>query len=214
MAERNDAVIMVGMIDDEPLYRRAFESVLAFSPEFKLTGLWDDTETAFLEINAAPPDIVLIDIRIKNMKGIECIRQLKKLRPQIQFLVFTGHDQDDESLFKALKAGASGYLLKKEGLEVLIKSLKELHAGGSPMSPSIARKIVDFFGTPPLNANEDQLFTKREEEVLTLLAEGKMYKEVAASLGIAMETAKKHVKHIYNKLEVQNRMEAVNKWRS
>ena len=207
-------MIMVGMIDEEPLYRQAFESVLALSPEFKLTGLWDDTEKAALEIPAAPPDIVLIDIRIKDMKGIECMRQLKKASPRIQFLVFTEHDQDDETLFKALKAGASGYLLKKEGLDVLIKSLKELHAGGSPMSPSIARKIVDFFGTPPLAANEDQLFTKREEEVLTLLAEGKMYKEVAACLGIAMETAKKHVKHIYNKLEVQNRMEAVNKWRS
>jgi len=214
ISDPNNSVISIGIIEDDPLYRQALESIFPLSPEFKLIGIWRNAESAIREIPRTPPDIALIDIHLPGMNGIDCIRQLKKTNPAIQFLVFTGYEEEDETVFEALKAGATGYLLKSDGPELLIKSIKELHAGGSPMSRSIARKIINFFGRPTMQNGKDHPLTRREEEVLTLLAEGKMYKEVAVWLGITMETTKKHVKHIYNKLEVQNRMEAVNKWRS
>ena len=214
VAERNDSKILLGIVDNDPLYRQALESIFSLSPEFELTGIWSDTETAIREISRRYPHIVLMDIQLPVMAGISCIRKLKKVNPAIQFLVFTDYEEDDDLVFDAFKAGATGYLLKKDGPELLIKSIKELHAGGSPMSRSIARKIINFFGRFPAADGKGHLLTKREEEVLTLLSEGKMYKEVAAWLGITMETTKKHIKHIYSKLEVQNRMEAVNKWRS
>ena len=214
VAERNDSKILIGIVENDPLYRQALESIFSLSPEFELTGLWSDTETAIREISRRYPHIVLMDIPLPVMAGISCIRKLKKVNPAIQFLIFTDYEEDDDLVFDAFKAGATGYLLKKDGPELLIKSIRELHAGGSPMSRSIARKIINFFGRFPTADGKGHLLTKREEEVLTLLSEGKMYKEVAAWLGITMETTKKHIKHIYSKLEVQNRMEAVNKWRS
>jgi DNA-binding NarL/FixJ family response regulator len=214
VAERNDSKILLGIVENDPLYRQGLESIFSLSPEFELTGLWSDTEMAIREISRRYPHIVLMDIQLPVMAGISCIRKLKKVNPAIQFLVFTDYEEDDELVFEAFKAGATGYLLKKDGPELLIKSIRELHAGGSPMSRSIARKLINFFGRYPTGDGKGHLLTKREEEVLTLLSEGKMYKEVAAWLGITMETTKKHIKHIYSKLEVQNRMEAVNKWRS
>ncbi|MBS1659754.1 MAG: response regulator transcription factor [Bacteroidetes bacterium] len=214
VAERNETKILLAIVENDPLYKQALESIFSLSPEFELTGLWGDTETAVREISRRYPHIVLMDIQLPVIEGIACIRKLKKVNPAIQFLVFTDYDQDDELVFDAFKAGATGYLLKKDGPELLIKSIKELHAGGSPMSRSIARKLINFFGRYPAIDGKEHLLTKREEEVLALLSEGKMYKEVAAWLGITMETTKKHIKHIYSKLEVQNRMEAVNKWRS
>jgi len=214
MSDLDNSAISIGIVEDDPLYRQALESMFTISTEFKLTGVWRDAESAIREIPRTPPDIALIDTHLSGMNGIDCIRQLKKINPSIQFLVFTGYEEDDETIIETLKAGATGYLLKSDGPELLIKSIKELHAGGSPMSRSIARKIISFFSRPTMQNGKDHPLTMREEEVLALLAEGKMYKEVAAWLGITMETTKKHVKHIYNKLEVQNRMEAVNKWRS
>lgn len=214
VAERNENKILLGIVEHDPLYRQAFESIFSLSPEFELTGLWSNTETAIREIAFRYPHIVLMDIQQPFMDGISCIRRLKKVNPAVQFLVFTDHEEEDELVIEAFKAGATGYLLKKDGPESLIKSIRELHAGGSPMSRSIARKLINFFGRYPTLDGKENLLTKREEEVLSLLSEGKMYKEVAAWLGITMETTKKHIKHIYSKLEVQNRMEAVNKWRS
>src|SRR5258708_11706605 len=214
VAERNESKILLGIVENDPLYREALERIFALSAGFELAGLWSDRETAVREISRRYPHIVLMDIQLPVMAGISCIRKLKKVNPAVQFLVFTDYEQDDELVFETFKAGATGYLLKKDGPELLIKSIKELHAGGSPMSRSIARKIINFFGRCPTADDKGHLLTKREEEVLALLEKGKMYKEVAAWLGITMETTKKHIKHIYSKLEVQNRMEAVNKWRS
>ncbi len=214
VAERNESKILLGIVESDPVYKQGLESIFSLSPEFELTGIWGDTETAIREISQRYPHIVLMDIQLPVMEGIPCIRKLKKVNPAIQFLVFTDYEQNDELVFDAFKAGATGYLLKKDGPELLIKSIKELHAGGSAMSKSIARKLINFFGRYPAIDGKERLLTKREEEVLALLSEGKMYKEVAAWLGITMETTKKHIKHIYSKLEVQNRMDAVNKWRS
>lgn len=204
---------MIGIVEDERIYSQALESMLLLSPELKLAGIWSDAESAVCEIPLIAPDIVLIDICLQGMNGIDCIRKVKHINPKVQFLVFTGHEGDDGKVFEAFKAGAAGYLLKRDGPELLIRSIKELQAGGAPMSRSIARKIISFFNYPAARKTKDYTLTIREVEVLALLAEGKMYKEVAIQLEITMETVKKHTKHIYHKLEVQNRTEAVNKWR-
>jgi len=213
VAESNEPSILLSIVENDPRYRQALEHLFSLSPEFELTGIWSDTETAAREISDRYPHIVLMDIQPQPAAGISCIRKLKKANPAIQFLIFTGHEADDELVFDALKAGATGYLLKKDGPELLIKSIRELHAGGAPMSSCIARKIINFFGCPSIAHDKNLQLTKREEEVLALLSEGKMYKEVATWLGISMETTKKHIKHIYHKLKAQNRMEAVNTWR-
>ena len=207
------ALIRLGIIEGDPLYRRALYSLFSLSPEFELAGIWKDAENAAREITAEPPHILLIEIQSPEANGIACIRQLKKKHPSIQFLVHTGYEEDDSPVLEAFKAGATGYLLKKDGPEALIRSVRELHAGGVPLSRNIAHRLIGFFNRTYVTDSVCELLTKREEEVLDLLSEGKMYKEVAIRLGITMETVKKHTKHIYHKLEVQNRMEAVNKWR-
>jgi len=204
---------MIGIVEDQRIYSQALESMLLLSPELTLAGIWSDTESAVCEIPVIAPDIVLIDICMQGMNGIDCIRKVRLINPNVQFLVLTGHEADDGKVFEAFKAGAAGYLLKRDGPELLIRSIKELQAGGAPLSGSIARKIINFFSYPATRSSRDSLLTAREVEVLELLAEGKMYKEVAIQLKITMETVKKHTKHIYHKLEVQNRTEAVNKWR-
>ena len=207
------ALIRLGIIEGDPLYRRVLYSLFSLSPEFELAGIWKDAENAAREITAEPPHILLIEIQSPEANGIACIRQLKKKHPSIQFLVHTGYEEDDNPVLEAFKAGATGYLLKKDGPEALIRSVRELHAGGVPLSRNIAHTLIGFFNRTSVTDSICELLTKREEEVLHLLSEGKMYKEVAIRLGITMETVKKHTKHIYHKLEVQNRMEAVNKWR-
>ena len=207
------ALIRLGIIEGDPLYRRALYSLFSLSPEFELAGVWKDAENAAQEISGEPPHILLIEIQSPEANGIACIRQLKKRHPSIQFLVHTGYEEDDSPVLEAFKAGATGYLLKKDGPEALIRSVRELHAGGVPLSRNIAHTLIGFFNRTSVTDSMCELLTKREEEVLHLLSEGKMYKEVAIRLGITMETVKKHTKHIYHKLEVQNRMEAVNKWR-
>ena len=213
MIHSSPVQILIGIVEDERLCSQALESMLFLSPEFKLGGVWRDAGSAIREIPAIAPDIVLIDICLQDMNGIDCIREVKKINPRIQFLVFTGHEEDDEKLFDAFKAGAAGYLLKRDGPELLIKSIRELLAGGAPMSLRIARRLINFFNWPAPRTTNNFKLTCREEEVLSLLAEGKMYKEVAILLAITMETVKKHTRHIYHKLQVQNRTEAVNKWR-
>ena len=207
------ALIRLGIIEGDPLYRRALYSLFSLSPEFELAGIWKDAGNDAREITDEPPHILLIEIQSPEANGIACIRQLKKKHPSIQFLVHTGYEEDDSPVLEAFQAGATGYLLKKDGPEALIRSVRELHAGGVPLSRNIAHRLIGFFNRTYVTDSVCELLTKREEEVLDLLSEGKMYREVAIRLGITMETVKKHTKHIYHKLEVQNRMEAVNKWR-
>jgi len=209
----NQALIKLGIIESDPLYRRALHSLFSLSSEFEVAGIWKDAGIAVREISNELPHILLIEIQSPEADGIACIRQLKKKHPSIQLLVHTGYEEDDSPVLEAFKAGATGYLLKKDGPEALIRSVREMHAGGVPLSRNAAHTLINFFNRTSIIDGTCELLTKREEEVLDLLSEGKMYKEVAIRLGITMETVKKHTKHIYHKLEVQNRMEAVNKWR-
>jgi len=153
---------------------------------------------------------VIMDINLPGMSGIECIRQVKKKVPRTQFMMFTVYE-NDEKVFEALKAGASGYLLKNTGLLQLIEALKELYNGGSPMSANIARKLVNIFQEEHADEEPTTGLSKRENEILQLLSKGLLYKEIADKLGISTGTVRQHIHKIYEKLHVQNRTEAINK---
>ena len=204
-------MVLAGLIEDTENYRAAIASLLGLSGEVHLAGSWRDAETALKEVPDILPDVILTDIQLPGLNGIECIRRLKIDCPNIQFLVLTVFEED-EKIFEALKAGASGYLLKSSSPEVIISAIKEVHNGGSPMSPGIARKIIRHFQEPLLQ-NGQKIFTDREKQVLDLMAQGKLVKEIAADLAVTTHAIKKHIKNIYQKMQVQNRVEAVMKWK-
>ncbi len=208
----NSSFILVGIVEDNYEYAKSMAHMLQLSPDISIAGVWQDAETAMRDIPQLSPDVVLMDVQLPDISGIECIRRISAVCPRTQFLVLS-HCEDDEHVFEALKAGASGYLLKGEDHETLIRNIRELRAGGAPISRKVAWKLVRYFNRRPSTSTEGTSLTKREEQIVLLLAEGKMYKEVSERLGIAMETTKKHIRNIYDKLDVQNRTEAVNKWR-
>jgi DNA-binding NarL/FixJ family response regulator len=201
--------IKICIVEDLDEVREGMASLLSMDKRFELLATFPDAEKATDELPAWQPDIIIMDINLPGMNGIECIRKVKQLCPQSQFIMFTIY-QDDEKVFEALTAGASGYLLKKTPLNKIAASLLELHAGGSPMSTQIARKVINR-----LRNNEQvetiSVLSARENEVLQLLAKGLLYKEIAADLSIATDTVRQHIHRIYEKLHVQNRTEAINK---
>ena len=204
-------MISVGIIEDTENYSTAVASLLRLSDELHLAGVWKDAESAILKVPEILPDVVLTDIQLPGMNGIECIRKLKMDCPNIQFLVLTVFEED-EKIFEALNAGATGYLLKSAAPEMIFNSIREIHNGGSPMSPGIARKIIRHF-QPSVMKDGEQIFTARETQVLDLMAEGKLVKEIAAGLDVTVHAIKKHIKNIYLKMHVQNKVEAVMKWK-
>lgn len=204
-------MILAGLIEDTENYRAAIASLLGLSAEVQLAGSWRNAESAIKEVPEILPDVILTDIQLPGLNGIECIRRLKKDCPNIQFLVLTVFEED-EKIFEALKAGASGYLLKSSSPEAIINAIKEIHSGGSPMSPGIARKIIRYFHEPSLEDGY-AIFTEREKQVLELMSQGKLVKEIAADLDVTSHAIKKHVKNIYQKMQVQNKVEAVMKWK-
>jgi DNA-binding NarL/FixJ family response regulator len=169
---------------------------------------FQNAEDAAARLPDIQPDIAIVDINLRGMDGIDCIREVKRKCNTIQFMMFTVYETD-EKIFEALNAGASGYLLKKSGFDVLANALKELYAGGSPMSAHIARKLVNVFHRPK---NELEVLSTRENEILHLLSEGLLYKEIADKLSITAGTVSQHAHNIYEKLHVQNKTEAINKF--
>ncbi len=174
-------------------------------------------EAAVFDLPIINPDIVIMDINLPGINGIECVRKVKAVAPLIQFMMFTVYENNDD-VFEALKAGASGYLLKKTAPLQIIESIKDLHNGGSPMSASIAHKLVQFFMQQNSQTYNNQFQNKaadilspREKEVLTLVSKGLLYKEIATQLNISFHTVKQHIGKIYEKLHVQNKTEALNK---
>lgn len=204
-------MISVGLIEDTENYSTAVASLLQLLEEVQMAGIWKDAESALIAVPEVLPDVILTDIQLPGMNGIECIRKLKIDCPSVQFMILTVFEED-EKIFEALNAGATGYLLKSASPEIIINSIKEIHNGGSPMSPGIARKIIRHF-QPSLIRDGQQIFTAREKQVLDLMAEGKLVKEIAVSLGVTIHAIKKHIKNIYLKMHVQNKVEAVMKWK-
>jgi DNA-binding NarL/FixJ family response regulator len=204
--------ITIAIVEDLDEVREGLKNFLALSPEFSVLDTFKTGEEAAEAIPGLEPDIVIMDINLPSMSGIECVREIKKKNIHTQFMMFTVYE-NDEKVFEALKAGATGYLLKNTGLIHIVEALKELSQGGSPMSANIARKLVKNF-----QEKNDQeapvqipLLSMRENEVLNLLSLGLLYKEIAEKLGISVSTVRQHIHRIYEKMHVQNRTEALNK---
>ncbi len=202
--------ISISIVEDLVEVREGLKQFISLNSEFNVLGSFRTAEEAIREIPALKSNIVIMDINLPGMNGIECIRQIKAKTPGTQFMMFTVYE-NDEKVFDALKAGASGYLLKNTGLVQLIVALKELHEGGSPMSSNIARKLVSIFHTQGKARHQIEPLSPRENEVLQLLSDGLLYKEIAEQLSISIATVRQHIHRIYEKLHVQNRTEALNK---
>lgn len=197
-------------MEDLDEVRDGLKNFISLSHDFKVLKTFKTAEEAVDGLPLLQPDIVIMDINLPGMNGIECISQVKDKSPGTQFMMFTVYE-NDEKVFEALKAGASGYLLKNTGLVQLIESLKELHNGGSPMSANIARKLVTLFRDQKTETTKLEILSPRENEILQWLAKGLLYKEIADQLAISVSTVRQHIHHIYEKLHVQNRTEAINK---
>ena len=202
--------ITLAIVEDLDEVRDGLKNFISLSQDFKVLDTFKTAEEAAYDLPKLKPDIVIMDINLPGMNGIECIREVKDKIPGTQFMMFTVYE-NDEKVFEALKAGASGYLLKNTGLVQLIESLKELHNGGSPMSANIARKLVTLFRSGQKEIANVEALSTRENEILLLLTKGLLYKEIAEQLSISVSTVRQHIHHIYEKLHVQNRTEAINK---
>jgi DNA-binding NarL/FixJ family response regulator len=208
--------ISVCIVDDNNELRAALEEIISMSDGYKCAGTISTADGAIRKLPLLKPDVVLMDINLGGGEtGIDCVRELKPLMPSTNFMMCTVYEED-EKIFEALNAGASGYILKKTAPGKLLEAIRELYQGGAPMSSQIARKVVAAFqkNTPAPGASENDLaaLSNREKEILELLSRGLMYKEIAAALFISQETVRKHVYHVYEKLHVSNRVEAVNKF--
>lgn len=202
--------IALVIVDDLAEVREGLQQFISLNPDLKVIDTFSTAEEALHELPELKPDIVIMDISLPGMNGIECIRQVKEKCPGTQFMMFTVYE-NDEKVFEALKAGASGYLLKNTGLQQITEAIKELYNGGSPMSANIARKLVTLFRENEKETTETELLTRREQELLQLLSKGLLYKEISSQLSITLNTVKQHIHNIYEKLHVQNRTEALNK---
>jgi DNA-binding NarL/FixJ family response regulator len=207
---RTQMSISINIVEDLVEVREGLKQFISLNSEFNVTGSFGTAEEAIREIPGLKPNIVIMDISLPGMDGIECIRQVKDKAPGTQFMMFTVYE-NDEKVFEALKAGASGYMLKNTGLVQMIVALKELHEGGSPMSSNIARKLVSIFHEQGKARPQIESLSPRENEVLLLLSEGLLYKEIADQLSISIATVRQHIHKIYGKLHVENRTEALNK---
>ena len=209
--------ITVCIVDDTKDIRSALEQIVTMSEGYQLLGSCSTAEEALIKIPDLKPNVVLMDINLgEGESGIDVVKHLKADYPDILFMMCTVYE-DDEKIFEALTAGANGYILKKTAPHKLLEAIRELQEGGAPMSSQIARKVVQAFQqnkTAGAEATEHTLsvLSNREKEILELLAKGMLYKEIAASLFISQETVRKHVYHIYEKLHVNNRVEAINKF--
>ena len=203
--------IKVAIVDDDEGIRSSLAALIKRAPEFRLTRDYPDGESALKDIPLLLPDVVLMDINLPGMKGYECVRQLKAVLPKVQFLMLTVYE-DSDSLFNSLKAGASGYLLKRTASERLLDAIRDVHAGGSPMTPQLARRVVMFFNAPAKADSELAQLTAGEREFLDQLSKGYAYKEIADRMKISIDTVRSYVRTVYEKLHVHSRTEAVVKY--
>jgi DNA-binding NarL/FixJ family response regulator len=204
-------MISVSIVDDEKKLCKSIATFLNGSEGFRCVSIYGSAEAALQHLPADRPDVVLMDINMAGMDGIECVRQLKILAPQIQILMLTVYE-DTEQIFKALAVGATGYLLKRLEPDELLQAIRDVIDGGSPMSNSIARKVVASFQEAKRAGEPQFLLSPREQSVLDCLAKGLAYKQIADQLDISINTIRTHLRHIYEKLHVQSRTEAVAKY--
>ena len=204
-------LITVSIVDDEADLREHIAGYLAAAGGVTCKSAYANAEEALARLPQDKPDVILMDINLGGMDGIECVRRLKVLMPEAQVLMLTVFE-DTEKIFRALAAGASGYLLKRMSPAKLLEAIAEVRDGGSPMSASIARKVVQSFQSKPAKGDESVDLSQRERSVLNGLAEGLAYKQIADQLGVSIHTVRNYIRRIYEKLHVQTRTEAVAKF--
>ena len=200
--------IRVSIVEDNRGTRESLAELLSRSPALQCVGAHPDGEQALERIPAEQPDVVLMDINLPGMSGIECVGRLKERLPKLQVLMLTTYEESD-LIFDSLRKGASGYLLKNMPAAEVLQAVEQVHAGGAPMSMQVARKVVSHFQQIKQPASEVEKLTKREQEILALLAQGYLYKEIADQLAISTNTVRAHLHTIYEKLHVQSRTQAV-----
>lgn len=202
-------MIAVAIVEDIREIREGLQLLIDNSSDFLCKEVYATAEEALESLPQSQPDVVLMDINLPGMNGIECLRQLKQQCANTQFIMSTVYE-DDDNIFESLKAGATGYLLKKTEPLKILDAIKEVYTGGSPMSTQIARKVIASF-QPRNGIDETEVLTPKEKEILKGLSKGLRYKEIAAEMNISIETVRSHVRRIYEKLHVQSRTEALNK---
>jgi DNA-binding NarL/FixJ family response regulator len=203
--------IRIAVVEDDKMVREVLEILLNGSPGFICVAAYGNGEDALAGLPELKPDVVLMDINLPGINGIECIIRLKELGLPMLFIMLTIFE-DSDAIFQSLSAGASGYLLKGTPPAKLLEAIQDVYQGGSPMSREIARKVIQSFQYQPTNNVTENMLTKREEEILTYLVKGLLYKEIASLLFIGVETVRTHIRHIYEKLQVRTRSEAIVKY--
>lgn len=204
--------ISIAIVEDEKNYNNALKKVIDYQDDMKVVAQFFDGKSAFEDLAAYQPNVVMMDIQLQDMLGIDVISKVKNELPNTQFIMCTSFE-DDDKVFNSLKAGALGYLVKGESMDKILTSIRDVYNGGAPMSFTIARKVLNHFERKP-NLQEDlEELTKRETEIVELLSEGLLYKEIADKIFISIDTVKKHVGNIYRKLHVNNKVEAINKFK-
>ena len=203
--------ITVAIVEDNEKFRTTLARVLNRAEGFQCVSQYPSAEDALKALPQDRPEVVLIDINLPGMNGVECVRQVKQILPQAQVMMLTVYE-DTENIFNALAAGATGYMLKRTSQAELLEAIREVHRGGSPMTTHIARKVVLSFQHTAASAHPTENLSPREQEVLDCLAQGFLYKEIAEKLGISYETVHTYIRRIYEKLQVRTRTEAVAKF--
>jgi DNA-binding NarL/FixJ family response regulator len=206
-------MITVSIVDDEKELCQSIATFVNGAPGFRCVSMYHSGEAALEHLPRDQPDVVLMDIHMSGINGIECAGRLKTLMPQVQIMMLTVYEDSDQ-IFKALSAGASGYMLKRLTPGKLLEAIQDVHGGGSPMSNSIARKVVNSFQSVPKTGNKEALLSAREQMILDCLSNGLTYKQVADKLGITIPTIRSYLRRVYEKLHVQSRTEAVAKYMS
>jgi DNA-binding NarL/FixJ family response regulator len=200
--------VNVTIVEDDALVRENLVQLVEGALDFRCAGACADGEQALRDIPLQAPDVVLMDINLPGISGVECLRRLRKLLPHLQVMMLTVYE-DSDKVFAALEAGAGGYLLKRTPADKVLEAIRELHQGGAPMSSYIARKVVQSFQRRAARVPEEARLSPREEELLFRVAKGYHNKEIADLLNISVETVRVHLRNIYEKLHVNSRSQAV-----
>jgi DNA-binding NarL/FixJ family response regulator len=211
MSYKSTMVVAVSIVEDDAQARKIIVGWIGRASGFRLAGDWGDAESALKLLPEKKPDVVLMDINLPGMNGVEAVRKLKSALPATQFVMLTVYE-DADHIYNALSAGATGYLLKQTPREELLNALGEVHRGGSPMTSNIARKVVQSFKQTSAPVPPGQELSPREQEVLELLAQGYLYKEIADRLNIGVPTVNTYIRRMYEKLHVRSRAQAVAKY--
>jgi NarL family two-component system response regulator LiaR len=203
--------IRVAIVEDDKNYNQALKNIIDFQENMECVAQFFNGKNALQKLEAIEPEVVLMDIQLQDLSGIDIVFKLTELMPGTTFVMCTSFE-NDEKIFSALRAGASGYLVKGDPLDKIIQAILEAHKGGAPMSFAIAKRVLQHFQESKVQVQSLALLTVTEKEVLELLAQGLLYKEIADKKNVTIDTIKKHIGNIYRKLQVSNKIEAINKF--